>query len=64
MIDKFMLYEDLRIGPKFFISNRAKNFFVIFGDGPVPAAASHASLVVTLNSTSSASPNGLDLTNQ
>ncbi|KAJ0734470.1 putative No apical meristem-associated domain-containing protein [Helianthus annuus] len=34
MIDEFMLYEDLRIGPKFFISNRAKNFFVIFGDGP------------------------------
>ncbi|MFS7992079.1 hypothetical protein Hanom_Chr12g01078061 [Helianthus anomalus] len=33
MIDEFMLYEDLRIGPKFFISNRAKNFFVIFGDG-------------------------------
>ncbi|MFS7960345.1 putative 5-amino-6-(5-phosphoribosylamino)uracil reductase [Helianthus anomalus] len=31
---EFMLYEDLRIGPKFFISNRAKTFFVIFGAGP------------------------------
>ncbi|MFS8008514.1 hypothetical protein Hanom_Chr14g01273701 [Helianthus anomalus] len=29
-----MLYEDLRIGPKFFISNRAQIFFGIFGDGP------------------------------
>ncbi|MFS7967053.1 hypothetical protein Hanom_Chr09g00781211 [Helianthus anomalus] len=34
MIDEFILYKDWRIGPKFFISNRAKFFFVIFGDGP------------------------------
>ncbi|MFS7958109.1 hypothetical protein Hanom_Chr07g00674291 [Helianthus anomalus] len=34
MVDEFLLYEDLRIGPKFFISNRSKIFFVIFGDGP------------------------------
>ncbi|MFS7957466.1 hypothetical protein Hanom_Chr07g00666691 [Helianthus anomalus] len=34
MIDEFILYEDLRIGPKLFISNRAKKKFVIFGDGP------------------------------
>ncbi|MFS7951915.1 hypothetical protein Hanom_Chr07g00600831 [Helianthus anomalus] len=34
MIDEFILYEDLRIGPNFFISNRAKIFFVISGDGP------------------------------
>ncbi|KAF5755928.1 hypothetical protein HanXRQr2_Chr17g0808541 [Helianthus annuus] len=32
--EEFTLYEDLRIGPKFFISNRAKKFFRIFGDGP------------------------------
>ncbi|KAM0012722.1 hypothetical protein Hdeb2414_s0048g00749121 [Helianthus debilis subsp. tardiflorus] len=36
MIDEFILYKDLRIGPKFFISNRAKILFVIFGDGPGP----------------------------
>ncbi|KAJ0826133.1 putative L-lactate dehydrogenase [Helianthus annuus] len=34
MIDEFILYEDLRIGPKFFYLEQGQKSFVIFGDGP------------------------------
>ncbi|KAJ0598216.1 hypothetical protein HanLR1_Chr04g0154921 [Helianthus annuus] len=48
MIDEFMLYEDLRIGPNFFISNRAKFFSVIFGDDPGIVYEEMASLYLFL----------------